>query len=131
MAAHGIDGDDGYLNRQHIEKRRNGDDLVQFICGLDPADNQTQACRESGHHVDRRLSLILLSADPRDVLPAHPPRPGDAGDPADDARLNHIASRRHQDVAGLNRATRCRGFPAVTGSSCRQLFEDLTAERFF
>jgi hypothetical protein len=56
LAAHGIDGYDGALDRQHIEKCRNGDDLVRFVRHLDLAEYQTLACRESGHHMDRGLS---------------------------------------------------------------------------
>jgi hypothetical protein len=40
LAAHGIDGYDGTLDRQHIEKRRDGDDLVRFIRHLDLAEHQ-------------------------------------------------------------------------------------------
>ena len=55
LAAQGIDGDDGALDRQHIEKRRDGDDLVGFVRHFDLAEHQTLARCESGHHVDRRL----------------------------------------------------------------------------
>jgi hypothetical protein len=60
LAAHGVDGDDGPLDRQHIEKRRDGDDLVRFIRDLDLAEHQTLACRESRHHMDRRLSFSFV-----------------------------------------------------------------------
>jgi hypothetical protein len=60
LAAHGIDGHDGALDLQHIEKRRNGDDLVRFVLDLDLAEHQTLARRECGHHMDRGLSSSFV-----------------------------------------------------------------------
>ena len=63
LAADGIDGDDGddgALDRQHIEKRRDGDDLVRFIRDLHLAEHETLPRREGGYHMNCGLSFPLI-----------------------------------------------------------------------
>jgi hypothetical protein len=55
LAADGVGGNDGAFDHQHVEKRRNGDDLVGLVGHFDLAEHEALACREGGHHVDRRF----------------------------------------------------------------------------
>ena len=45
---------------QHIEKRRDGDDLVRFIRDLHLAEHETLPRREGGYHMDGGLSFPLF-----------------------------------------------------------------------
>jgi hypothetical protein len=57
LAAHGIDGDDRPLDRQHGEQLRDSDDFVGFLAHLDLAQDQLLACREGRDPVDRGLAV--------------------------------------------------------------------------
>ena len=60
LAAHDIDGDDGAVDRQHIEKRRDGDDLARFVRHLDLSEHEALARREGRDRVDRGFGAFLL-----------------------------------------------------------------------
>ena len=58
LAAHRVDGDDGALDRHHVEQRRNGDDLVGLLGDRDLPQHQPLPGRESRNHVDRLLGVL-------------------------------------------------------------------------
>jgi len=102
LAAHGVDGDDGAVDRQHIEKRRDGDDLIGFVRHFDLAEDEALARRESGHHVDRRFSASLVggAAQRLAVDGDHIRRHADQlGDPGDEATLEFRSVERRENVA--------------------------------
>ena len=59
LATHGVDGYDGALDRQHVEKRRDGD-LVGLVRHFDLAEHKALARRKGGHHMDRGFSASLV-----------------------------------------------------------------------
>ncbi len=64
LAAHGVDGDDGALDGQHVQEMRDRHDFVRLFRHLDLAEHQTLARGESRHHVDRRFRALLLVGAP-------------------------------------------------------------------
>ena len=69
LAAHRVDGDDGALDRHHVEQLRDGDDLVGFLRHLDLPEHEALARREGGDHVDGRLAALFWP-ERREVLPS-------------------------------------------------------------
>jgi len=104
LAAHGVDGDDGAVDRQHIEKRRDGDDLVGFVRHFDLAEHEALARRESGHHVDCGFSASLVGGAARrlavdgDHICRHA---NQLGDPGDEATLEFRSVERRENIAEM------------------------------
>jgi hypothetical protein len=102
LAAHGVDGDDGAVDCQHIEKRRDGDDLIGFVRHFDLTEYDALARRESGHHVDRRFSASLVGGAARRLAVDgdHIRRHADQlGDPGDEATLEFRRVEGRENVA--------------------------------
>jgi hypothetical protein len=62
LASDGVDGDDGALDRRHVEEGWNGNDLVR--CATHPGLRQDEALsrREGRHHKDRALAALAPGA---------------------------------------------------------------------
>src|SRR5262245_32283365 len=90
LAAHGVDGDDGAFDRQHVEKCGDGDDFVGFVRHFDLAEHEALAGREGGHHMDRGFAALLVgrTAQRLAVEGDHICRYADQfGNPGDEAAL--------------------------------------------
>src|SRR5258708_3388757 len=102
LAAHGVDGDDGALDRQHVEKRRDGDDLVGLVRHFDLAEHEALARREGRHHMDRGFSAFLVggAAQRLTVDGDHIRRHADQlGNPGDEATLEFRSVEGRENVA--------------------------------
>jgi len=96
LAAHGIDGDDGALNGQHVQQLGNGDDLIGLVRHLDlPQHQALRAAKAETMWIGSSLARDPLER--RTVLPSMATTP--SGTPASDAtqaakqRWNCSASR--------------------------------------
>ena len=61
LASHRVDGDDRPIDRQHVEKRRNGDNLVRLLAHPGLRQHQPLSPGEGRDHVDgRRKGRVQL-----------------------------------------------------------------------
>lgn len=104
LAAHGVDGDDRPLDHQHVEERRNSDDLVGFFRHFDLPEHEALARRKGRNHVDRSLGTFFLigAAHRLAVNRNHLSRgSGQRGHPRDEASLEFVGVERGKNVAEL------------------------------
>ena len=100
LATHRVDGDDRTLHVDHVQQRRNGDDLIRLLVDLDLAQHQTLARRERRDDV-RGLAALLPCAARRLAVEADrldrraDQRRGEGGE----ATLERLRIDRGQDVA--------------------------------
>ena len=59
LTAHGVDGDDGAFDREHVEKLGNGGDFVRLGFGLHLPEHEAMIGGESRDDVDGGLTLAL------------------------------------------------------------------------
>ena len=59
LTAHGIDGDDGALDRQHVEQLGDRHDLIGFFRHLELSEHEPLARREGRDRVDRQFRALL------------------------------------------------------------------------
>src|ERR1700693_6309296 len=118
LAADGVGGNDGAFDHQHVEKRRNGDDLVGFVGHLDLAEHEALACREGGHHVDRRFCTFLVGGAARRWRP-HPPTPRSAWRPRRRSDAGIPWRRASRKCRRGGRATAFHRGTAETGAETR------------
>jgi hypothetical protein len=100
--AHRVDGNDGPLDRHHVEQRRDGDDLVRLVCHLDLPEHEALACREGRNHMDRRLGAFLLvgAAQRLAVNGDHiGRRAGQRRHPGNEAPLKRLGIERRKNIA--------------------------------
>ncbi len=57
LASDRIDGDDGALDRQHVEQGGNGDNLARLVADLGLRQHETLSRRESRHRCEWRPSI--------------------------------------------------------------------------
>src|SRR4051794_20258478 len=104
LAAHGIDGHDRTLDRQHVQQFGNSDDLVGLFRDLHLTQHEPLAGCEGRNHVDRRDAVLLSARPPRGLAinGNHPVRrSGQCSDPGDKASLELLGVEHCQDVAEM------------------------------
>src|SRR3954466_6219423 len=104
LAAHGIDGHDRTLDRQHVQQFGNSDDLVGLFRDLPLTQHEPLAGCEGRNHVDRRDAVLLSARPPRGlaITGNHPVRrSGQCSDPGDKASLELLGVEHCQDVAEM------------------------------
>jgi hypothetical protein len=110
LTPHRVNGDDGAVDRQHVEQGRNGHDLVGFFRHRDLSEHEALTRGESGKHVDRlfRTPLLVRAAQclaiNGDDLGR---RLGQLCDPGDEAALEGLRIER-----GENITQSCTGVPS-------------------
>ncbi len=104
LASHGVDGDDGALDRHHLQKLRDRDDFVRFLRHFHLPEDQPLARREGRDHVNRRFRSFLVAGPPRRLAVDgdHLGRsPGLGRNPGDEAALEFLSIQRREDVAQM------------------------------
>ena len=118
LAAHGVDGDDGTLDGQHVEQLGDGEDLVGLVRHLDLPQHQPLARGEGRDHVDGCVAA-LLSRSTRGLAVDgdHPFRnPDQRRHPGDEAAWNCSASR----LARMSPRWSWAGVPSRNGRNRRK-----------
>src|SRR5208337_536912 len=111
LAAHGVDGDDRALDRQHVEQGGNGDDLVRLLVHLRLREYEALARREGRDHVNGILAALAprpprgLSVDGDDVERSF----GQRADPGYETLPESLGVERGENIAQMVVARRAVG----------------------
>src|SRR5262249_34087949 len=115
LAAHGVDGDDGAFDHQHVEKCRDGADLVGFVRHFDLAEHERRWRAAKADTIWIAALPRFLWAEPRNVLPSKAITSADTpislATQATKRRWNCVASR----LAKMSPRWSCDGVPSWNG----------------